>query len=101
MCTTIPDATLTGIAAEVAEPGSGFSTVTWNDLPFCAAAEVPVAARLVEDTNFVTSGCPLNLTLSPLTNFVPVIVSVNFPAGTAARDTAVRCGTGFCSEIDF
>src|SRR5579883_1254911 len=101
MCTTIPDATLTGIAAEVAEPGSGFSTVTWNDIPFCAAVEVPVAVRWVEDTNLVISGCPLKITLAPLTNFVPVTVSVKFPTGTAAGDTAVTVGTGFSSVIAF
>src|SRR5437016_4686937 len=100
MCTTMPgDPTFTIMFAEVTDPGSGFNTLTCTDIPFCAEVAAPVAVSCVADTNFVVSGCPANITFAPLTNFVPVIVKVKFPTGTAAGDTAVTVGTGFSSVI--
>ncbi len=79
------------------EPGSGLTTLTWTDVPFCADVVVPVAVSCVAETNLVVSVCPANITLAPLTNLLPVMVSVKFPTGTAVGDTAVTVGTGFSS----
>ena len=96
--TRIPDAPIFTIMVEdVMEPGSGLTTLTCTDVPFCADVVVPVAVSCVAETNLVVSVCPANITLAPLTNLLPVIVSVKFPTGTAVGDTAVTVGTGFSS----
>src|SRR5882762_1071288 len=90
--------TLTIRAEEAIAPGSGFDTVSCTDIPFWEAVVVPVAVNRVADTNFVVNACPPNITLAPLTNFVPAIVIEKLPTGTDAGETAVTVGTGFSSE---
>src|SRR5580700_5765941 len=102
MWTTMPEApTFTVMLAEAIAPGSGFSTLKDTDIPFCAEVVVPVAVSSVAETNFVISAWPPNITLAPLTNFVPVMVMEKLPTGTKAGETAVTVGTGFSSVIMF
>ena len=98
MRTRMPDApTFTIRLEEAIDPGSGLDTLTCTDIPFCADVAVPVAVNWVDETNFVVSAMPLNMTLAPFTNLLPVTVSVKFPTETAVGDTAVTVGTGFSS----
>ena len=91
--------TFTAITDDVIDPGSGFTTVTWIDMPCCAVVAVPVAVSWVDDTNFVVSACVPNITLAPLTNLLPEIVIEKLPTATAVGETPVTVGTGFSSVI--
>lgn len=75
-------------------PGSGLVTVTAK-LPLLAiSASGMDAVSCVELVNVVVRAVPLNLTVEPLTKFVPLIVSVNVdpPASAFAGEIVVMVG---------
>jgi hypothetical protein len=93
-----PFTTLADNAPDVVEPGFGFVTVTAT-FPACDALAVPVAVSSVADTNMVVSACPAKFTFAPLTNLLPVTVSMNGPTPMLLGFTALNTGVGFTSVI--
>ena len=100
--------------ADVVEPGFGLVTVTAT-FPACPAVAVPVAVSSVAETNIVVSACPPKFIFAPLTNRLPVTVSMNGPTpmllgltarqdwrGIDQRDGAgcLLCGIGYAGGRD-
>src|SRR5258708_11569585 len=73
-------------------PPSGVETTTGTD-DFAAAA-LPGAVSLVDDTKLVGSATPSNDTTEPATNPPPVTVSVKLPTKTGEGLTAVMLAAG-------
>jgi uncharacterized membrane protein YedE/YeeE len=83
-------------AVEVPPPGVGFVTVTGNVPAVAISAAVIAAVTSVALTNVVVTAVPLNFTLAPLTNPVPVTAKVNAapPAFALVGESVVIVGAG-------
>ena len=81
-------------APEVLPPGAGLLTLT-PKIPFMLA--VPVAVRLVDETNVVFIATPANSTCAPGINPLPVTVREIDPTERLLGVTALTEGVGFIS----
>ena|SRR5260221_547147 len=88
----LEDVTCKFCELEMALPGFGFKIVTEK---FPADAAFPLAVNCVAETNVVASGEPENRTCAPLTNPLPLAVTVNAPEETEAGEIPVSTGMGF------
>lgn len=81
--------------------GAGFSTVTGTVPVAVSRAAGIVAVSDVALTNVVTRAVAPNVTVAPVTNDWPVIVSVVFglPLGRLTGERVVIDGTGFTTVI--
>jgi hypothetical protein len=89
--------TVNGEFPEVPPPGAGFVTVTLK-VPAVAMSPARIAAvTCVEFTNVVVLATPLKFTVAPVTNPVPLTVSVNPapPAIALVGAIVVMTGGGF------
>ena len=88
----LEDVTCKFCELEMALPGFGFKIVTEK---FPADAAFPLAVNCVAETNVVVSGEPENRTCAPLTNPLPLVVTVNAPEETEDGKMPVSTGTRF------